>query len=196
MKKAIIALIVVIVLGLIWFVLTRSNNVSTNNPTITLKTNQGDIVIELFADKTPITASNFLNLAKEGFYNNTKFHRVINGFMIQGGDPNSSGDNQELYGRGGPGYTIQDEFVTGLSNIRGTISMANVGQPNSGGSQFFINLVDNISLDFNKEPLSSKHPVFGRVVGGMDVIDKIANVSVGLNDIPIESVIIEKVIIN
>ena len=74
MKKAIIALIVVIVLGLIWFVLTRSNNVSTNNPTITLKTNQGDIVIELFADKTPITASNFLNLAKEGFYDNTKFH--------------------------------------------------------------------------------------------------------------------------
>lgn len=196
MKKAIIALVVIIILGLIWFILTRSSDTSTNNPMITLKTNQGNIVIELFADQTPITASNFLNLAKEGFYDDTKFHRVINGFMIQGGDPNSSGDNQELYGRGGPGYTIQDEFVTGLSNIRGTISMANVGQPNSGGSQFFINLVDNISLDFDKEPLSSKHPVFGQIVNGMDIVDKIASVSVGLNDLPIEPVSIEKIIIN
>ncbi|PIR57785.1 MAG: peptidylprolyl isomerase [Parcubacteria group bacterium CG10_big_fil_rev_8_21_14_0_10_38_31] len=165
-----------------------------DNPTVVLKTNKGDIEIELFIDKMPITAGNFLKLAKEGFYNETKFHRVIDNFMVQGGDPNSKGEDTSAYGTGGPGYAIADEFVEGLSNARGTISMANSG-PNSGGSQFFINLVDNTFLDFDKEPLQSKHPVFGKVVAGMEAVDAIAKVETGERDIPIESVIIREIIV-
>lgn len=163
------------------------------NPVVTLCTTMGDIVLELFMDKAPITAGNFLELSKKGFYTGTKFHRVIDGFMIQGGDPNSKGDDASTYGQGGPGYTIEDEFIDGLSNVRGTISMANIGQPNTGGSQFFINHGDNTSLDFDKEPLSSKHPVFGQVIGGLDVVDLIAKTSVGSGDLPVKPVIIEGV---
>lgn len=197
-KKVIIILAAVIALVLLmWLIFPRVSNDGSGaaNPIITLKTNKGDIAIELFMDKTPITAGNFLKLFKEGFYDDTKFHRVISGFMIQGGDPNSKGDNPALYGRGGPGYTIEDEFVPGLSNVRNTISMANTGQPNSGGSQFFINLADNLGLDFDKQPLTSKHPVFGKVYAGMDVVDAIANVPTGFNDIPTEPIIIEETII-
>ncbi|OHA00181.1 MAG: peptidylprolyl isomerase [Candidatus Sungbacteria bacterium RIFCSPHIGHO2_02_FULL_47_11] len=168
---------------------------SVGNPLVTLKTNKGDIVLELFMDKTPVTTGNFLKLAREGFYDGTKFHRVIPNFMIQGGDPNTKGEEAIFYGIGGPGYTIQDEFATGLSNVRGTIAMANTGQPNSGGSQFFINLIDNIGLDFDKPPLTSNHPVFGHVVQGMDVVDAIANVKTGPRDIPIEPVVITSVAI-
>ncbi|MCH8888872.1 peptidylprolyl isomerase [Patescibacteria group bacterium] len=157
------------------------------NPIVVLSTTLGDIVLELYTDKTPITSGNFLKLAKEGFYTNTKFHRVIDGFMIQGGDPNSKGDDTSIYGRGGPGYAIEDEFVSGLSNVRGTISMANSG-PNTGGSQFFINFGNNTNLDFDKEPLSSKHPVFGNVVGGIDVVDAIIKVETGAGDIPVTPV--------
>ena len=168
---------------------------AVKNPKITLHTNKGEIVIELYKDKTPITAGNFLKLAKEGFYDGTKFHRVIKGFMIQGGDPNSKGDNISLYGRGGPGYTIQDEFVEGLSNVRGTISMANIGKPNSGGSQFFINLIDNVMLDYDKEPLTSRHPVFGKVIKGMNVVDEIANTATNPGDVPTKAVVIKRVTI-
>jgi len=167
------------------------------NPIATIKTNYGTIKLELFEDRMPITVGNFKKLAKEGFYDGTKFHRVIEGFMIQGGDPNSKTDNVLTYGTGGPGYTIQDEFIKSdlLSNVRGTIAMANTGQPNSGGSQFFINLVDNINLDFDKEPLSSKHPVFGRVVEGMDVVDKIGQVETNAADVPLEPVVVESITI-
>lgn len=160
-------------------------------------TNQGIIEIELFEDMMPITTGNFIKLAEEGFYDGSKFHRVIEGFMIQGGDPNSKSDNVASYGTGGPGYTIADEFVEGelLTNKRGTIAMANTGQPNSGGSQFFINTVDNTMLDFNKQPFSSRHPVFGRVVNGMDVVDTISRVNVGGNDVPTDPVIIESIVI-
>ena len=163
---------------------TLSNN---ENPIVVLSTTLGDIVLELYRDKAPITSGNFLKLAKEGFYTNTKFHRVIENFMIQGGDPNSKGDDTSIYGRGGPGYAIEDEFVSGLSNVRGTISMANSG-PNTGGSQFFINFGNNTNLDFDKEPLSSKHPVFGNVVGGIDVVDTIIKVETGPGNIPITPV--------
>ena len=201
MKKVIIILVLVGVLAIFWFVFPTSktndsvNKLETNNHMVILKTNKGDITIELFMDKTPITAGNFLKLAQEGFYNGTKFHRVIKGFMIQGGDPNSKGDNQSLYGQGGPGYTIEDEFVSELSNVRGTISMANTGRPSSGGSQFFINLVDNTGLDFDKQPLASKHSVFGKVVEGMDIVDEIAKVQTGVSNIPIEPIVIEEVTI-
>jgi peptidylprolyl isomerase len=170
---------------------------NTMNRSAVVKTNKGIVTIELFEDKMPITTGNFIKLSEEGYYNGTKFHRIIDGFMIQGGDPNTKGDNAGSYGTGGPGYTIQDEFVTDplLSNVRGTIAMANTGQPNSGGSQFFINTVDNIGLDFDKEPHSSKHPVFGRVIDGMDVVDAISAVAVGARDLPLEPVIIESITI-
>ena len=174
-----------------------------NNPEVTntmnriavLQTNKGVIEIEMFEDSMPITTGNFIKLAEEKFYDGIKFHRVIEDFMIQAGDPNTKGTNVASYGTGGPGYTIQDEFVEGplLSNVRGTIAMANTGQPNSGGSQFFINTKDNTGLDFNKEPLTSRHPVFGRVIKGMDVVDQISAVPVGDRDLPMEPVIIESV---
>ena len=165
------------------------------NPIIILKTNKGDITLELTLDKTPKTAGNFLKLAREGFFDGTKFHRIIAGFVIQGGDPNSKGDDKVSYGRGGPGYTIEDEFVSELSNVRGTISMANTGQPNSGGSQFFINLMDNVGLDFDKPPEISRHPVFGKVISGMKVVNEIAKVEVDQMGVPVEAVVIESVIV-
>jgi len=160
-------------------------NISPNmeNTKVKLETNQGDIVIELYSDM-PVTAGNFEKLVKEGFYDGIIFHRIIPNFMIQGGDPTGTG-------MGGPGYKIQDEFVPGHSNTRGTLSMANAG-PNSGGSQFFINLVDNSFLDYDKEPAQSKHPVFGEVTEGMDIIDKIAAVETGAQDKPLEDVKIIK----
>jgi len=161
-------------------------------------TNKGTITVELFEDTMPITTGNFIKLAEEGFYNSTKFHRVIDNFMIQGGDSNSKGENPASYGTGGPGYTIQDEFVEGelLTNMRGTIAMANTGQPNSGGSQFFINTVDNTGLDFDKEPSSSKHPVFGRIIEGMGVVDAISRVATDpRSSVPVEPIVVESVTI-
>ncbi|HII02666.1 TPA: peptidylprolyl isomerase [Methanosarcinaceae archaeon] len=141
-----------------------------------LHTNMGDITIELYGDM-PITAGNFAKLVSEGFYDGVIFHRVIDGFMLQGGDPTGTG-------MGGPGYEIPDEFTKNNRNDRGTISMANAG-PNTGGSQFFINLVDN-------NHLNRGHPVFGKVVEGMDVVDKIGKVKTGRNDRPTSEVKIEK----
>ncbi len=154
------------------------NNMENNNKKVKLETNQGDIVIELYGDM-PITTGNFEKLVGEGFYNGVIFHRIIDGFMIQGGDPEGTG-------MGGPGYEIKDEFTHagGNKNERGTISMANAG-PNTGGSQFFINLVNNDFLD-------SKHPAFGIVVEGMDIVDKMAKVQVDGRDKPLEEVKIIK----
>jgi peptidylprolyl isomerase len=166
--------------------------VTTSNPVVTLQTNFGAIEIELYEDVMPITAGNFKQLVAEGFYDGIKFHRVIDGFMIQGGDPISKTDEVMRYGTGGPGYTIPDEFVADekLTNVRGTISMANAG-PETGGSQFFINLVNNVNLDFDKSPTMSKHPVFGKVISGMEVVDVIGSVETTVNDLPIEPVVIE-----
>jgi peptidylprolyl isomerase len=164
-----------------------------NNPIAVLNTNRGTIEIELFEDTMPITAGNFAKLVEEGFYDGIKFHRVIDGFMIQGGDPITKTDEVLRYGTGGPGYSIPDEHIDGryLTNVRGTISMANSG-PESGGSQFFINLVDNTNLDFDKPPAQSKHPVFGRVLEGMDVVDEIGQVEVNpASNLPLEEVVIE-----
>ena len=166
------------------------------NPVAVFETNQGNFEIELQLDKMPITASNFVKLAKAGFYDGTRFHRVIKDFMIQGGDPltKSQPENVAIHGTGGPGYAIEDEFVAGQSNGRGTISMANSG-PNSGGSQFFINLVDNTFLDFDNPISQGKHPVFGKVVSGMDVVDKIGLLPTVPGDRPVEAVIVNKVTI-
>ena len=167
---------------------------NNNNPVAVFTTNKGVIEMELFEDYMPITVGNFKKLAGEGYFDGIKFHRVIEGFMIQGGDPNTKTDNVMSYGQGGPGYNITDEFVKGeyLTNVRGTISMANTGQPNSGGSQFFINLADNVGLDYDKPPTQSSHPVFGRVVNGMEVVDAIGKVETNANDLPVEPVVIEK----
>lgn len=171
------------------------SNTNEMNTIVTLNTNRGAITLELFTDTMPVTTNNFINLAESGFYDGIKFHRVIDGFMIQAGDPHTKGENESLYGTGGPGYTIKDEFVSDprLTNTRGTIAMANTGQPNSGGSQFFINLGDNTNLDFDKQPLSSKHPVFGRVIDGMDVVDAIGKTETAPGDLPVEAVIIESI---
>jgi len=160
--------------------------VPQENTTVVLKTNKGDITIELYTKDMPITAGNFLKLARENFYDGVKFHRVIDGFMIQGGDPLTKDDSQVAHwGTGGPGYAIPDEFGPHYSNVRGTISMANAG-PNTGGSQFFINTADNTFLD-------GKHPVFGRVTAGTDVVDTIAKMKTGTRDIPVEPIVIEDV---
>jgi cyclophilin family peptidyl-prolyl cis-trans isomerase len=151
-------------------------------------TNKGKFVIELYEDKAPITTTNFITLVNKGFYNGMIFHRVIPQFMIQGGCPKGNGT-------GGPGYSIDDEFHKDLSNVRGTIAMANRG-PNTGGSQWFINVIDNCYLDFDKKPYSSAHPVFGKVVEGMDVVDSIANVKTDANDKPVQNVMINKVTIS
>lgn len=162
------------------------------NPIAVLTTNYGTIEIELFEDMMPITAGNFKKLVNEGYYDGIKFHRVIEGFMIQGGDPITKTDEVLRYGTGGPGYSIPDEHIKHdrLSNVRGTISMANSG-PNSGGSQFFINLVDNTFLDFDKAPLESKHPVFGQVITGMDIVDEIGSMETTQTNLPLEDVVIE-----
>lgn len=166
----------------------------TGSSIAVLETSQGTIKIELFLKQSPVTAGNFKKLVEEGFYDGTRFHRVIEGFMIQGGDPNSRDLSKvSLWGTGNPGYAIKDEFIEGLSNVRGTISMANSG-PNSGGSQFFINVDDNINLDWDKPPLSSRHPVFGRVVEGMDVVDSISRTETtgAPYDRPVDDVVITK----
>ena len=143
---------------------------------VRLSTNMGDIVIAL-DPAMPVTAGNFETLVNKGFYDGVIFHRVIDGFMLQGGDPTGTGMS-------GPGYTIKDEFGPNNRNNRGTISMANSG-PNTGGSQFFINLVNNNYLD-------SLHPVFGKVVEGMDVVDNIGKVKTGAGNRPVQSVTILK----
>jgi len=174
-------------------------NVDINNdmnPIAVIETNKGTVEIELYEDVMPITAGNFVNLVEDGFYDGVKFHRVIENFMVQGGDPLTKTDEILRYGTGGPGYSIPDEHIkaANLTNLRGTIAMANSG-PNSGGSQFFINLVDNQRLDFDKPPISSQHPVFGQVVAGMDVVDAIARVEVNGTSLPLEDIVMEKVTI-
>jgi cyclophilin family peptidyl-prolyl cis-trans isomerase len=151
------------------------------------ETNKGNFTLELFEDKAPLTSGNFIKLANQGFYNGLLFHRVIPQFMIQGGCPKGTGT-------GGPGYTIKDEFHKELSNLRGTIAMANRG-PNTGGSQWFINVVDNCNLDFDKKPYTSAHPVFGKVIEGMDVADAISKVKADGNDKPLKDVMIKKITI-
>jgi cyclophilin family peptidyl-prolyl cis-trans isomerase len=145
------------------------------NPTATLETSLGTFTIELFVDKMPITANNFIQLAKSGFYDGLHFHRVIDGFMLQFGCPHSRDPKSRLAGTGdGPNGTIPDEHPANakLSNEPGTLSMANTGDANSGSSQFFVNTVHNAYLDWFT-PGASKHPVFGKVLTGMDVVHKI-----------------------
>lgn len=163
------------------------------NPIATLETSLGTITVELFVDQMPVTAGNFVKLAKSGFYDGLHFHRVINNFMLQFGCPYSKDPNSSRAGTGnGPDGCIQDEHKAKLSNLPGTLSMANTGAPNSGSSQFFINTVHNAFLDYFS-PGASRHPVFGKVTGGMDVVTKIEKTRTDANDRPVTPVKMIKV---
>ena len=154
----------------------------------TLQTNQGNISIEFMDTDAPNTVANFVKLAKNGFYNGTKFHRVIENFMIQGGDPLTKDDAmQARWGTGDPGYKFADEIHANNKNNIGTIAMANSG-PDTNGSQFFINVANNNFLD-------GKHTVFGRVVSGMDVVTKIEKTETTPQDRPLSPIIIESIVL-
>jgi cyclophilin family peptidyl-prolyl cis-trans isomerase len=168
------------------------------NPTADLVTSLGTIRIELFTDLMPKTAGNFIALAKSGFYDGLHFHRVINNFMLQFGCPHSKDANSPRAGTGNaPGGTIEDEHPPNakLSNEPGTLSMANTGRPNSGSCQFFVNTVHNAYLDWFT-PGPSKHPVFGKVISGMDVVKKIESSPTNSQDRPITPVKMIQVKVN
>lgn len=206
MNKMIIPVVLALILvgGGFWFftsdreIVEKGENIEgetpivneTNNEgeimNVVLNTNKGAITIEFFGEDAPKTVENFVKLAGDGFYDGTRFHRVIKDFMIQGGDPLSKDEaSRGSWGTGGPGYTFEDEIHANNRNVTGTISMANAG-PNTNGSQFFINAADNTFLD-------TKHTVFGKVIAGFDVVTAIENTSVNEGDQPLEDVVIESV---
>lgn len=158
-----------------------------NKQLITLETSLGNIELELYPEKAPKTVDNFVKLANAGFYENTKFHRVIKNFMIQGGDPYTKGEDTSVYGTGGPGYKFADEH-NDLQMVRGMIAMANSG-PNTNGSQFFIVTIPEAGW------LTGKHTIFGKVISGMEVVDKIEASKTNQNDLPIVPVVVNKVIV-
>jgi len=160
------------------------------NPTATFETSLGSFAAEIYLDKMPVTAKNFLDLAKSGFYDGLHFHRVIKGFMLQFGCPNSKDPRSPNAGTGGPPHgTIADEHPPEhkLSNEPLTLSMANTGRPNTGGSQFFLNTVHNAYLDWFSTG-QSKHPVFGKVTSGADVVKKIETTETDSRDNPVTPV--------
>ncbi|WP_019879741.1 peptidylprolyl isomerase [Succinispira mobilis] len=157
----------------------KTKEVSKVNPTAVFETNLGNFTVELYQDKAPTTVDNFIKLAEKKFYDATIFHRVIDGFMIQGGDPNGDGT-------GGPGYSIRDEFHKDLKHSEvGILSMANAG-PNTGGSQFFITVAPTPWLD-------NHHTIFGKVISGMDVVMKISKVKTNPSDKPLEKVVVKTI---
>ncbi|HGM5491673.1 TPA: peptidylprolyl isomerase B [Serratia fonticola] len=162
---------------------------------VTFHTNHGDIVIKTFADKAPVTVENFLNYCREGFYNNTIFHRVINGFMVQGGGFEPGMHQKDTKA------TIKNEANNGLKNTRGTLAMARTNDPHSATAQFFINVVDNDFLNFRAENAQGwGYCVFAEVAEGMDVVEKIKNVKTGRSgmhqDVPVEDVVITSVTVS
>jgi peptidyl-prolyl cis-trans isomerase B (cyclophilin B) len=197
--EAIFYIIIIISITLLIGYATGGNNGSTSTKIktvkimniikqiVTVQTNLGNIDIELLVDKAPETVDNFMKLSNAGFYDNTKFHRVIKGFMVQGGDPYTKGEDTSVYGTGGPGYSFADE-INDAPMVRGAVAMANSG-PNTNGSQFFI-------ITASSTPwLVGHHTVFGNVVSGMDVVDKIENSRTNENDLPVAPVIITKMVI-
>jgi len=190
-------LIVLILAGYFFFVQDKEDSAeetkkkdtaasSNTNMIAIMQTNFGEIKIELFSADAPKTVENFVKLSESGFYDNTKFHRVIKEFMIQGGDPLTKDDSlKDKWGTGGPGYSFLDEIHLNNHNVVGTISMANAG-PNTNGSQFFINTNDNGFLD-------AKHTVFGKIIQGMDVVRNIENVSTEGPDRPVDDAIIQSI---
>ncbi len=185
----------VLILGLILLIAGLASSKNKNKimtdeiKNVVIQTNLGDIELALYPAKAPKTVENFIKLSYDGFYDNTKYHRVIKGFMIQGGDPYTKGEDTSVWGTGGPGYKFADEF-NDVPMVRGVIAMANSG-PNTNGSQFFI-------ITAPATPwLTGKHTAFGKIISGMDVVDKIEAVKTTGSpyDRPLIPVIINKVII-
>ncbi len=168
--------------SLLLMLLTLSVKAQTN---VVFYTSMGNFMVEIREDLVPITGNNFLDLVNDNFYDGIIFHRVIDNFMIQGGDPTGTGS-------GGPGYTIDDEFHPDMDNAQMAISMANSG-PDTGGSQFFINLVNNFYLDYDVAPLEYAHAVFGIVTEGFEVVQDIGGVSTNVSDRPINDVVMDSV---
>ena len=160
----------------------KEKNASEGAGAAILKTNFGDIELELFEKDAPKTVSNFIKLAESGFYDGTKFHRIIPNFMIQGGDPNSKDSNWSDDGFGGPGYVFEDE-INQHKLVRGALAMANSGS-NTNGSQFFVVTAEATPW------LDGKHTVFGRIIKGMDVVAKIENLARNQNDHPLQDAVI------
>ena len=189
MKKIVMCLALVMVFmttacaaGSFWDFKKDEGESKVANRIAVFDTNMGEFEIELFEDKTPITTKNFIDLAQEGFYDGVIFHRIIDGFMIQGGDPTGTG-------MGGPGYTIEDEFTPELTHeSEGILSMANTGRPHTGGSQFFITLAATPWLD-------GHHTVFGKVIKGIEIVREIGHVQTGPQDRPLHDVVINKITI-
>lgn len=190
--KILIALVIISIVSLIIFNKKEvpgeieKINMENTSTTVVMSTNLGDITLKLYSTDAPKTVENFIKLSGEGFYDGVRFHRVIKGFMIQGGDPLSKDlSQQSLWGTGGPGYSFEDEIHANNKNNIGTIAMANSG-PNTNGSQFFINTADNNFLD-------TKHTVFGEVIEGMDIVEMIDNVATEGADRPVDEVIINSI---
>ncbi|HET6419347.1 MAG TPA: peptidylprolyl isomerase [Geobacteraceae bacterium] len=167
-----------------------TSGAAAKNPEVLVKTSMGDIKIELFPDKSPLTVKNFLSYVKDGFYNGTVFHRVIPGFMIQGGGFMADMKMKQT------GRPVKNEAGNGLKNDRGTVAMARTADPDSATSQFFINVVNNDGLN-RPMPDGYGYAVFGKVVEGMDVVDKIAAVKTGsrmvFQDVPVTPVVIKSI---
>src|SRR3989339_1187441 len=163
-------------------------DVKTQQISAVLKTTKGDITVELFPDRAPITVANFLKLAGENFYDGVKFHRVIPDFMIQTGDPNSKDDDPANDGRGGPGYQFPDEVTADDQLVRGTVAMANAG-PNTNGSQFFIVTAESTPL------LNGQYTIFGKVTSGQDVAEKISQVERNEQDRPAQDIVISQIVV-
>ena len=189
------SILIILIFGSYFLFVQDKGEESTDNSIVTLpntnmiatmQTNLGEIKLELFSSDAPKTVENFIKLVNAGFYDGTKFHRVIKEFMIQGGDPLSKDNSQkDRWGTGGPGYTFSDEIHSNNRNITGMISMANAG-PDTNGSQFFINTADNNHLD-------AKHTVFGKVTAGIDVVRSIENVATEGLGRPVDDVVIENI---
>ena len=186
-----IAVLILVALGLMTSSFGPSFAKKNGNPAVCMTTSYGDIVIELYADKAPETVDNFLTYVDSKFYDGLVFHRVISNFMIQGGG------FTEAMARKDGNAPIKNEADNGLSNDRGTIVMARTGDPHSASSQFFINVKDNAALNFkSKSNAGWGYCVFGKVIGGMDVVDEIKDVKTtsrdGYDDVPVEPVVIKK----
>ena len=194
----ILGLIVMIAIGggaALFYILTSDNSLSdesrgacrSEGTGAIIETDFGNIVINFIPQVAPCHVANFVTLANEGFYNGTSFHRVIPGFMIQGGDPNTKDEDRSNDGLGGPGYQIDAEF-SALAHRRGIVSMARGDGPNTAGSQFFIVVSDALFLD-------GQYSIFAEVVGGMDIVDRMVNVETDSNDNPLERIGIIKITI-